>query len=302
MDNQTLIFQQTVRIIKMSFISCECVIALLINITFIAVFIYRPHLRNQSNYLNLGLAVSGIELAFGFLIKNLTEMFVPISMGTYLYVFELQRCVFYQGLLWHCLALVGCAVEPLHYQTIVTTKKVTAFIIIAGIITGLFSLSPLLYPIEPQKYMNNANDTLVEQTGFENLTSGYFAFYWVCVLAFVVINITTIAIYSVILGILKKQLQKIHPHDQALHKSRSHYKGIIKLLFIMIYFLMYAGAGYVMLLIATDLFTELRMSNTYFVLIETFEVVLMTTCFINILFYGLLNQPVKNEIKSIFRK
>ena len=116
--------------------------------------------------------------------------------------------------------------ETIHYETIVTTKKVTAFIIIAGIITGLFSLSPLFYPIEPQKHMNTANDTIVEQTGFENLTSGYLAFYWVCVLAFVVMNITTTAIYSVILGILKKQLQKIHPHDQALYKSRSHYKGV----------------------------------------------------------------------------
>ena len=193
--------------------------------------------------------------------------------------------------------------KPLHYQTIVTTKKVTAFIIIAGIITWLFSLSPLFYPIEPQKYMNTANDTLVEQTGFEHLTSGYFAFFWVCVLAFVVMDIITIVIYSVILCILKKQLQKIHPHDQAVHESRSQYKGVIKLLFIMIYFGVCWGlAGYVMLLIATDLFTELRMSNTYFVLIEMFEVVLMTTCFINILFYGLLNQPVKNEIKSIFRR
>ena len=56
-------------------------------------------------------------------------------------------------MLWHCLVLVGCALDryvsilkPLHYESIITTKKVTAFNVITCIVCALYILNSFWFP------------------------------------------------------------------------------------------------------------------------------------------------------------
>ena len=312
--NSALNFQQNVNIIKISVVTFECIIALVANALFITVFSLRPQLRNQGNYLNIGLAISGLALTIGFLVKTLVTMLIPVL--TMKYVTELSRCPLYQGILWHCLVLVGCAVDrwisitkPLHYETIVKTRKLTIYIVISGIISGLFSFSLFLSPIDPQNYADSQNHThpgneTGDETVGELINLGYYVISWIWVLALAAMNIITMSIYSVILCILRRQMQKIQPNKKTLQRPRNMYRGVIKLLFIMLYFTVCWGLfGLVLFLHASGVITlELRQSKAFVIFDEILEIMLMTTSFINIICYGLINKQFKCELKSIISK
>ena len=303
-----LVFVQTVQIVKLSLIAFECFVAFLVNITFIAVFSRRPQLQNQSNCLNIGLAVSGIVLAVGFLIKTLMEILIPLPKTTY--IVELSRWVFYQGILWHCLVLMGCAVDrwtsimkPLHYGSIVTSRKLTIYIISTGIATAVFSLSTFLYPVDPQYYMLALNDTSRNQVIGESFNRCYYIFFWIWVLVLPAMNIITISIYSIILCVLKKQIKKIRPNGESQRKPNTTYKGVIKLLFIMIYFIACWGSSGISMLLTTTAFTiEMSATKASILLKLVLEVLTMTTSFTNIIFYGVMNKQFRHELKSMIRK
>ena len=290
-------------IIKMALTVLECIVGLLLNVTYIVVFILRPQLRNQSNYLNLGLAASGIKIAVGYSLHAFMTLFV-VETGKYL--FKFASFMIYHGILWQCLILAGCAIDrcysilkPLHYETIITKMKIMIYIIMSCTLTALFSLSSILYPLEP-----NFNNITLNTPVNENINTGYIVFGGIWVLSLFIISIISISIYSGILCVLRKQMRRIQPHCDTLQRSRSMYKGIMKLTFIMIYFTLMRGMmiGTTFALITGMLTVQQLFSASYVVFMDIYGLFNITSCFVNIIFYGLANKQFTNELKSVLYK
>ena len=95
MDNTTDKLLDAVIIAKLSLITVEGIIALLLNLTYIVVCCIRPYLRNQTNNLNVGLAMSSIEVALGTILDSLVERVAP-DEGNIQYWSEIAGIMFYQ--------------------------------------------------------------------------------------------------------------------------------------------------------------------------------------------------------------
>ena len=290
-------------IMKMTLTVLECITGLLLNMTYIVVFILRPQFRNQSKYLNLGLAASGMEIAVGYLLY----VFVPFFVETRKYVYEFTSFMAYHGILWQCLVLAGCAIDrcysilkPLHYETIITKMKIMIYIVMSCTLTALLSLSPLLYPVE--LIINNKT---LNTPANEHINTGYFVFAGIWVLSLFTISMISISIYSGILCVLRKQMRRIQPHSDTLQRPRSMYKGILKLTFIMIYFtLMWGMIMCTLFAMITGMLTVQQWvsASYYTTFMGIFDLLNMTSCFVNIIFYGVANKQFINELKSILQK
>lgn len=90
MDNGTDILLHSVFVTSLSMSACEGVVAVILNIIYIVVFSIRPRLRNQSNSLNVGLALSSMELALGIIMLHFVNYFPPNQM--HWQVFYYQVC------------------------------------------------------------------------------------------------------------------------------------------------------------------------------------------------------------------
>ena len=285
-------------IIKMTLTVLECIVGLLLNVTYIIVFILRPQLRNQSNYLNLGLAASGIEIAVGYSLY----VFMTFFPETRIYLYEFISFTAYHGILWQCLILIGCAIDrcysilkPLRYETIITKTKIVIYIIMSCTLIALLSMSTFFYPME----LNTNNITLNTPANEHKIIStGYIVFSGIWVLLLFTTNMISISIYSGILCVLRKQMRRIQPHSNTLQRSRSMYKGILKLAFIMIYFTLM----WIMMICSIFAMITGMFSASYRIFIEIQDLFNITSCFINIIFYGLANKQFTNELKSILRK
>ena len=197
--------------------------------------------------------------------------------------------------------------KPLHYEAIVTTKKVTSYIVITFIATAVYASSTILI-LQRSDTIIVANETDHHSNVTDNLITlalhpAALATMWTFVLAVLLMNVITVGIYTVVLNVLKKQIQKIQPtiNNEAQQRPRTMYKGIIKLLFIMIYFtLNYGLAGMLTLMQVIGVITlEQVSSRKYQVFEHLYTVLAMTPCFVNIIFYGLTNNQFKHELKRI---
>ena len=288
--------------IKMTLTALECIVGLLLNVTYIVVFILRPQVRNQSNFLNLGLAASGIEIAVGYSLY-VFMVFFP-EPRKYLYGFD--NFMGHHSILWQCLILVGCAIDrcysilkPLHYETVITKMKIMIYIIMSCALAALLSLSSFLYPFEL-----NTNNLTLNTPANEYISTGYIVFTGIWVFSLFTINMVSLSIYSGILCVLGKQMRRVQPHSDTLQRPRSMYKGIMKLTFIMIYFtLMWGMIMCTLFAVITGMLTVQQLfSASYRTFNGIFDLFNMTSCFVNIIFYGLANKQFTNELKSIFRK
>ena len=89
MDNMPNSLSHSVPVTKLVLTTGEGVVALFLNITYIVVFCTRSPLRNQTNSLNVGLALSSIELAVGFTVYCFLEWYKPSEMYWLLVIIEL---------------------------------------------------------------------------------------------------------------------------------------------------------------------------------------------------------------------
>ncbi len=208
----------------------EWIIVLLFNITYITIFSLRPQLRNQTGHFNVGLAISSIMIAFGTTIEHIVAWFVPNEK----YVFELARIMYSQGILWQCLVLAGCAIDrwtsiikPLHYETIITIRRVVVYVIVTCIASSLFSLAMAMFPTnspdEIQTYMTKQNKTFGELSFGEYFGKNYMVFTSIWVMTIFFIQIITISMYAIILCVLKKQMRRIHANNNAVDRPMSMY-------------------------------------------------------------------------------
>ena len=197
--------------------------------------------------------------------------------------------------------------KPLHYEAIVTTKKVTSYIVITFIATAVYVSSTILI-LQSFDTIIVANKTDHHSNVTDNLITlalhpAAIATMWTFVLTVLMMNVITVGIYTVLLIVLKKQIQKIHPNinNEAQQRPRTMYKGIIKLLFLMIYFtLNYGFAGILILMQVTGVITLEQVSSREYQVFEHLNTVLaMTPCFVNIIFYGLTNTQLKHDLKRI---
>ena len=241
----------------------------------------------------------------------------------------------HQGPLWHCLILVGCAVDrwvsilkPLHYESIITAKKITVFIVTSFTGTGIFVFSLFLLlagEIDPSDKDNQtvshelsninlnisgtniiSNSPIAHSvTQTEYINSQNVVHIWIWTIALLGMNMITIGLYTSILFELKKQLRKIQPNieNQILQRPTNKYKGTIKLLFTMIYFTVNFGlAGFVSLLLVTGVLTVQDMSSKTFMFFSHISgVVAMTPCIINITVYGLTTKHFMYELKRFLK-
>ena len=87
-------------------------------------------------------------------------------------------------------------------------------------------------------------------------------------------------------------------------RPRAMYKGVIKLIFVMVYFtIIWGGGGFFTLLLATGAFSiQQSYSREYVIIQQLYEAFAMTTCIVNITFYGLATREFKQELKAFLRR
>ena len=252
--------------------------------------------------------------------------------------------LFQQGPLWHCLILVGCAVDrwvsilkPLHYESIITAKKITVYIVITFIGSGILVLSSVVIiegetnssaalnqsvhdvisniKMDISGTLQNRNETNITTssqmthnvTQTEYIDSQNTVQRWIWILALLGMNMITIGLYSAILVELKKQLRKIQPNinDQAQQRPINMYKGTIKLLFLMIYFTItwgLVGLHAILEITGVFIFLDVLSFYAYMLVYHISGVLVMTPCIVSISIYGLATKQFKNEFKHFIKR
>ena len=214
--------------------------------------------------------------------------------------------------------------KPLHYESIITAKKITVFNVTSFIGTGIiFGILTMLSTGETDSFVTdnqavddvifngttnisgtlnicsysdvNNNFTEVEYMNSQNTS-------WVWIVAMLGMNMITIGLYTAILFELKKQLRKIQPNisdPQTMQRPINMYKGTIKLLFIMIYFtIIWGGSGFVSLLLITSVVQNMMSPKTYIFFYHIYSVLVMTPCIVNITVYGIATNQFMHELKT----
>ena len=96
MENITDSSLHSVGVTNLLLTTGEGVVAVFLNMTYIVVFCIRPPLRNQTNRLNVGLALSSTELTVGIIMHYMMGWYKPSEMDWLLvisYFFYNQVCI-----------------------------------------------------------------------------------------------------------------------------------------------------------------------------------------------------------------